>query len=171
MSNQLEPGFAGPAAGQEPSVNPPGVPQQAPSSMNAHFGSRQDQAKLRFDKIKEAAEQVQATQVALQRLAAFGDTVSMDDVVDAAADMVGAGVDPVQVAGTLADVPEQSAQIQAWVQQQLKNIAPHLAQAKAGLSKAGYEMGHAAMRHLIATSAADHMAKQQLSAAKPLGRA
>lgn len=183
MDNLLSPGLGGlpapstkdematPPGGTPPTPQGAGVGLQppGPTHMQRHFMSAEDKAALRFSQVKKAAVQMQALQDGLDKLGALGDTVSFDDVVDVAAGIVAAGVPAIQVAGTLANMPESPSQLQAWIAKQAAALAPQVKKVQGTLAAARYEMGRAAFRSIIAHSAADHLTRLA-SKAKTTGR-
>lgn len=173
MSNELEPGNGGlpTAATGDSATNPPSLGLPPPKSgIPQHFASEEDQARLKFDKIKDASDKVAATRTELDKLIAFGDTVSVDDVVEAAAGMVAAGIGATDVAGTLADMPEQPAQLQAWVKEQSEKLKPSEVKVQQALAGARQALGTASFRSILAHSAESHFQRKFLAASKPVGR-
>lgn len=171
--NPLSPGSAGlpaPSPSDDSAVQPTNslAPQAAPSGggseMVGHFGSAMDHDAATFGKVKEASGQIDATAEALGHLASLGDTVSMDDLVEAAGGMVAAGIPAVSVAGTLADAPEGPGQLQGWVQEQLQKLAPRQQQMQEALANSGYHLGLSAFRHVLSASAEDHHQRSRLAA-------
>lgn len=178
MSNLLEPGNGGlpTASPQDSKAVPPPTPAPAgsgssgPGAMHSHFTSKEDTVALQFSKIKEASGKLQAMRTELDKLAALQDTVTQDDVVEAASGLVAAGLPAAEVAGELASMPENSHQIQAWVAQQSKALEPREQQVAQALNQTGHALGMMAMKSVIAHSAEQHAQRRALAAAKPLGR-
>lgn len=171
--NLLSPGFAGlPAASpKDQSAQPPmAMPAPGPSSMMQHFSGKHDAARARFDKVKEAQGQVEATREELDKLVALGDTVTMDDLVEAAAGMVAAGIPAVEVASILAEAPEGAA-LQGWVAEQDQKAKEREGQVKQALTGAGQQLAVSGLTHVIAHSAQAHAQRQKLMAMQPAGRA
>lgn len=166
MSNMLDPGSAGlpaPSPNDQSAVPPGGglaMAAPGPSPMAQHFGSAEDAAEAQWNKASEASGQVAALRRSLDKLAAFGDTVTMDDLVEAAGDMVAAGIPAIQVASSLAEAPEQPAQLQAWVQEKLQQLAPKEEQMRQVKAEAGYGLAQASMTSLIAHSAEAHFNRE-----------
>ena len=153
--NLLAPGAGGLVAPspQDQVANPLQPPMPGPSPMMQHFGDLQDQAAARFGKIEGVAKMTAATRQGLEHCLALGDTVTTEDVVEAAAGMVAAGVPAMEVASTLADMPTGGEALQAWLAQQSEVLAGQEAQVAAGLANAGFDLGVAGLHHLLAYSA------------------
>lgn len=178
MSNSLTPGNGGlpaPAPSDQQAVPPGGNqlagPPPGPSQMQQHFSSAEDAAAAKFGKLKEAKAKMDVTLKEFGKLTALGDTVDMDDLMEAASGMVAAGVPAVAIASMLAEAPEQQSQLQAWVAEQLAKIEPQAQQLDQAFSGAGYDLGLTAMKSIMASSAEDHFAKRALALMPIAGRA
>lgn len=165
-------GLVAPRPGDE-QANPLAMaPQPAgPGPMAQQAGNKQDAAKAQFDKVKQASQQIASVRKGLEGLAALQDTVTMDDVVEEAGGLVAAGIPAIQVASTLADVPEQPSQIQAWLQEQLQKLAPQEAQIKAVLDQSGHRLATTALGSVLAHSAEAHFNKRLLASMPVQGNA
>lgn len=182
MSNVLTPGFAGlvaPKPGDE-TANPPGPaaaanpisgPPPGPSDMQQHFMSQEDAEGEKFKKLKSAKKKMDLTLKQFDKLSALGDTVSMEDVMEAASNMVAAGIPTISIASMLAEAPEQPSQLQAWVGEQIQKIAPKAAQLDQIYSQAGYSLGLSALKSIMSHSAEEHFSKRALAAMPTQGRA
>ncbi len=176
MSDQLVPagngGLPAPSPG-DAKANPltPQPQQAAPSPAMAGASGLQDAAKAQFDKVKQASDQMDVMEQELQGLAALQDTVTMDDVVDAAATLVAHGIPAVQVASSLAEAPDNPSQLPAWVSSQLQALAPRQAQVKAVLAQAGHRLASAAIDSALTHSVEAHHARRLFAAMKPQGSA
>ena len=184
MSNNM----LAPGAGQLPAASPdddkavqpgsaPSAPQASPpgatpslsmappglGEMQQHFTSQEDKMAQQYGKMKQAVGALQVMRNAWDKLAALGDTITPDAVVDVAGDMVAGGIPAVRLAGLLADMPEQPAQLQQWVAQQSQELAPKEAQAQKTLVAARYSLGHAAMQSLMSHSAEEHFARKRFA--------
>lgn len=155
-------GLAAPSPADAQAVLPQNAltpPPPGPSEMQKFFLSEEDKLAAQFEKVKHAKSLVDATSAELQKLSAFADTVTMDDVIEAASTMVAAGVPAVQVASTLAEIPESPSMLAAWVQEQNQKIIPMQAQIDQAYQTAGYKLGLSAMKSIMAHSAEEHFAK------------
>jgi hypothetical protein len=102
-----------------------------------------------YDKAKELGQKVGYMRQELDKLLAKGDTVTQDDVMDAAAKLASHGYDPKNLAAFLADLPEQGAQINGMLQQKeamVKQQEQKLGQATEVLRD---QLGHSAMQSMM----------------------
>lgn len=161
MDNLLAPGAAGlPAPSpQDAKANRlvPSLPP--PSPMMKEFGSQLDAAEAKFGQVQEAQARVAATRRAWDQLLALQDTLTTEDVVDACAEIVAAGVPAVDVAGMLADMPTQPQPLQAWVAENAEGIAEMEQQVGEAMKAAQFELGVVAFGNLLAASAETHSAR------------
>lgn len=158
--NTLEPGSAGAPAPQAVRANPLAVQPRTPgeaelSDMMKNFLTPLDAAAAQYEKVKEAKGQLTVMRKALDRLAALQDTVTTEDVVEASAGLVAAGIEATEVASFLADMPTQPQALQAWVQQMDQSVRQAEAQMKQIAEQARFELGLNAMGTLLASSAED----------------
>lgn len=100
----------------------------------------------------------------MDKLTALADTVTQDDVVEAAGKLVGAGLGSVAVAGILASMPEDGEALQGWVRQQDQQIVQREAQAVRALQLTRHQLGVTAMKSIIGHSAEQHAAQLPLVA-------
>lgn len=175
--NPLLPGQGGVPAPQASPANglqaQPPSPQQGPSlpsAMMQHFHGQQEAAKQVFDKLTAAQRQVRATKAELDKLVAMKDTVTQDDVVKAAGGMVAAGIPAVQVAGILAEMPDNGEALEAWLASKDQKVSAQLDQVNQAVTGARYKLGLSALRHIIAYSAESNLEKK-LAGMRPVGRA
>lgn len=156
MKNLLEPGAAGlpSPSPQDEKANPLG-PEPAPArpAVLKQFDSAEAEAAAQFKKLKGLEGQMKVSLAEFTKLAKLKDTVKMDDVVEAAGAVVAAGAPAVQVAGILAEVPQNSEALQGWVQMKLKEAQEQQVMLKQALAGAGYQLGLAAFQSLLADSA------------------
>lgn len=179
MVNVLAPGGAGlPAPSpQDQAAVPPDagpalvMPMPGPTEMQQHYASAEDKAGLAFGQVREAQEKISTVRRELDKLLAYGDTVTMDNVVDAAGGLVAAGIPAVQVATTLADCPDGPGQLEAWVREQSDRLVPQEQKMAQLMKQAGFNLGLTAFRSLMAHSAEDHFVKTKLAATQIPGRA
>lgn len=154
---------------QEGEVGPmlqQGEPQN-PSDMLQHFGSVQDQAAARFQKMKQATSTLAKVRTELDGLVALGDTLTQEDVTKAGGGLVAAGLSSVGVAGLLADMPQSGEPLQAWVAQHDVQTRQREQQAQQALAITRHEMGLTAFRHLVAHGAEGAGQGQQPADAQP----
>lgn len=170
--NDLGVGTGAPVSPPEPTTNGLAVKAKLSpqSGMMKHFGSRQDQAAARFDKMKEAKQQIDAVLDAFGHLTDLQDTVQVRDVVKACAGIVAAGVPAVQMATILADMPEQPGQLQAWVKDEFDKAQQAEKTIDHGLQVTRHGLLTSALEHLIGHSA-EQQQQQQLMQAAPAGNA
>ncbi len=135
------------------------------SQANAH----EDQVAHVYDTMLEASKKVDAMAQMFAKLTAYKDTIDMEKVVDASADVVAAGVPAVAIAGLLADAPADPAALAAWAQQKNQEVAPQVEKMKQVMNKAGYALGLTAMKSIQAHSAEDFHQKAALAASMPSG--
>ncbi len=69
-----------------------------------------------YGTLREAGQMLGVTREQIDDLLALQDTVSQEDVIDAASKLVANGLEPTEVAGILADMPEGSEALQVWLQ-------------------------------------------------------
>ncbi len=171
MSNFLTSGAGAPVSPspEDQDANPPtggnalSPPPPGPAPVPGHILSQEDQAAAQFGKLKEAKAKMDGTLREFEKLAAFGDTVSMDDVVEAAAGLVALGVPAVACASLLASAPEQQSQLAGWVQEQIGKIGPKAEQLDAAYAQGAYTLGLTSLKSILAHSAEDHFSKSALA--------
>ena len=102
-----------------------------------------------YDKAKALGQKLNYMRQELDKLLTKGDTVSQDDVMEAAGKLASHGYDPKNLASFLADLPEQGAQINGMLQQKeamIKQQEQKLGQATEVLRD---QLGHSAMQSLM----------------------
>lgn len=174
-NNMLEVGLGGspapnPSDADAVPPNPVAMPAPGPSDMRQHFITPELAAKEQFDKAREAHQQVMVMRQELDNLLALGDTVTMDDLVEAAGNMVAKGLPAIQLASSLAEAPEQQSQLQAWVQEKSDALVPSEEMAGQMVREAGFALGKTALESLVGHSAEQHW-KERMLAAPAAGRA
>jgi hypothetical protein len=103
-----------------------------------------------FQHVQKANKEIQTTRKELDKLSALGDSVTPEDVIESAARQVASGRDPVQLATSLADMPQNGGEALAtWVKQ--KDQMVQQAEAHMGMIEphARHMMGVAALHKLI----------------------
>src|SRR5689334_13233571 len=91
-----------------------------------------DAARAQYDKISSETRKLQLARDELAGLNKLGPLVDQDDVIKASTKLVAGGIDPHQIAGLLADMPQAPGEpLQAWLQghaqalnQMLTQLAP-----------------------------------------------
>lgn len=160
--NTLEPGAGGLAAPSpaDDKANPLQVGRQPDpgtrSEAQQHFDSAEDSAAEEFHKLKTLDGQMKVVQKQFQGLLQLNDTVTMGDVVKSSGAIVAAGVPAVQVASSLAEVPQQPEMLQQWVKQKAGEAAQQEQQLKQALAKASWNLGLAAYKSILADSVETH---------------
>ena len=102
-----------------------------------------------FKHTSDLIRQVDGIGAEIYKLAKMGDNVTAEDVIEAMGTLVAQGNDPMQMASTLADMPQGGVALASWVQQhaqQYENVKQHV------------EAMHAMARHELGTSALRVMA-------------
>jgi hypothetical protein len=125
-----------------------GTPQAQP---NVHdmLAQAHDSAKALFDQTGTAMRRMETIKGELTKLAKLGDTVTPEEVIESAGEIISKGVDPMEMANVLADMPQGGVALATWVQQHLQQ-QQQLAQA--------LEQQHALARHEMGASALRMMA-------------
>lgn len=153
--NELDPGQGGPATPAAETANPLEAQPAAGdphAEMLSHFNGMQDQAAARFQTMKEAVKRLDMVRKELDHLVSLGDTVDTEALVKAAGKLVAGGFGAVQVAGLLADAPEQGEALQSWIAEQDQQVAQRETQAQRALAMTRHELGLTALRHMIGVS-------------------
>ncbi len=166
--NQLEPGQGGevapraPEQSQSPAMD---SPPPGPSPMEQHFSSGLDKAQQQYTKMKGAVKLLGNVRKEMDKLVGLADTVTQDDVVEASAKIVAAGVGATAMAGLLAQMPDSGEALQAWVAQFDQGVAQREAQAQRALDLTRHHLGMVAFRGIMAHSA--EAGEQQGEASAP----
>lgn len=143
LDNQLmPPGMqdAAAPAGPGPQGAPAG-PAGAPAPQNLM---------AQYQKLQQAGAMLGAVRQGLDSLMALADTVTPQDVVGEAGKLVALGLDPVQIAGMLADMPEEGDLLVEWIAQQDQGIHAREAQLAQMTQAVRHDLGVSAMRDLMA---------------------
>ena len=114
------------------------------AALAAHHGS----AKAKFDKLSEASALSGKVTKELADLVSLGDTVTQDDVVASAGKLVADGLNPLEVASLLADMPPGGEALQAWVASHAQAAAAQAQTLDVHHKIARHDMGMAALREL-----------------------
>ncbi len=153
LGNALAP--MGPQAAPPPGGPPPPAAGGMPSSIDEVsniLSKSHGQAKAAYDNTTKALGQLDAIRKGLERLSDKGDMVMMEDVIEEAGKLVGHGVDPVALAGLLADAPQEGAgeALGGWVATHAITAATAEQQLLAAHNAARHEMGVSALRLIMA---------------------
>ena len=89
---------------------PSSSPTPPVSAADAH-----EQAKAHYAKTTAADSMLNSVRAELDKLTSLGDTVTSEDVIQAAGRLVAAGLTPMAMAGLLADMPEGGQALANWV--------------------------------------------------------
>lgn len=145
MSNALMPSGA-PAAALGPASSPSPAPR--PSISDA-LGAAHSSAAALFASTAKATAQASSIRNELAELSRLGDSVTPEDVIEGAAKLVGEGLDPMQMAGVLANMPTASGALAPWVEQHLQAMDAHLPQLAQTHAVARHELGMSALRGIV----------------------
>lgn len=138
--NALMPQGAAPAG---PAPAPQAVPQAEP---NAHGAPP---LYAQYQKLQAAESMLSTVRTGLEALASLGDTVTPEDVVREAGLLVAHGLDPVQMAGMLSDMPEGGELLVGWIQGHLVDVSNREAQLAPVMNSVRQELGVQAMHGLV----------------------
>lgn len=133
---------ADPGAGPNPMAPAPSPLAGSAPGPVAHpdISSWLETLQAQFAKSGKALRLVGGFESQLEKLQKLGDTVSPDDVVEAAGKMVDQGADPLALAGLLADMPDGGGAIAGWLAQHTAALAAQKSQLAAV---------HEALRHQL----------------------
>lgn len=128
------------------------APQGAPSPQGgmAVLQGHLDQAQARLKVADKAAKHLGIIKGELEKLVMMGDTVTQEDVVEGAGRLVAQGLPELEIAGLLADMPENSQALQAWVAGHLQGVVMNEAKLGPAHGLARHETGMAALRLITA---------------------
>jgi len=150
-ANSLLPSAVGGPGGAQVPLQAPG-----PALPDRHLqtlGSVRQQAQAHFDAVEKAVGRMDRVREQLSLLGEKGDVVTPEDVVESAGKLVGAGEDPLAIAGLLADMPEAPGeQLAAWVGQHAATTAVKEAQLEAVATQARHALAVASLHNIMAHS-------------------
>ncbi len=156
-----------------------GQPEQTPdqsagpddsshNEMMSGLGASFDAASMQHKKMVQATKLATLTRKTLDKLVAMGESVSPDDVIDAAGDIVGAGGDAKNMASMLADMPSSSGVgLAGWLQQKDLAFKQMEAQAKQSQAVADHQLATASLAHLLGHSVSPQAQSPSVSAPPP----
>lgn len=126
-------------------------PQNSVEGALSAMQSSQDQAKALFQQTGKAMTHIQLMNQQLASLAKLGDTVTPEDVIKSAGDMVASGsFSPNEAASILSDMPTNGAGIAQWVSGHLQQNEQVMEQVAKQHAIAQHEVGASALRTLVA---------------------
>lgn len=155
MANDL--GVGAPAG---PMAQPQGMPPGAPSAMpQGAPPAEAPQTNLlsEYQKLRQAGAMLGAVRQGLDKLTSLADTVTPQDVVTEAGKLVALGLDPVQIAGMLADMPQEGDLLVEWIAQQDGGIRQRQQQLDQMTQAVRHDLGVESMRGLMAHHFANAM--------------
>lgn len=157
------PGGGGNAPATGPA--PAGGVGDLPSPNMSFDGSRKTlmqehlRSKAQYQAMSKALKQLDHVRKGLQTLADKQDMVSMDDLIDEAGKLVAHGIDPMALAGVLADAPQEGGgeALGAWVASHAQTAADAEQNLMQQRALAQHQMGVSAIHLLMAHANAQHM--------------
>lgn len=143
-------GAGGPAGGlgQMPDPTAGGL------SLQDQLTQHMKRAKAAFDNTGKALKQVDLIRKGLEKLGDKQDMVTMEDIIKEAGTLVSHGIDPIAMAGVLADAPQEGGgeALGGWVQSHAQTAMQAEQQLKAQHEMNGHVMAVAAMHSIMAAS-------------------
>jgi hypothetical protein len=106
-------------------------------------------AQAQYKKAAMAEKMLDEIKGGLDRLQQMGDSVSLEDVMQEAGDLVGLGADPSQLAGMLATAPPGGQALAGWIIQQDQTVSQNEQQIRPYVELARHSLGVAAMHVLM----------------------
>lgn len=133
---------------------PPPADSSPHGQMMGSLGNGLASASARQDKTAQSMDLVGKARELMDGLMALGDSVTKDDIIEAAGHMVGTGSPPVAIASLMATCPpDPSGQALAgWVQAQDQNLRQKEALAQQAHAIAGHQLAAASMGHIVGHS-------------------
>jgi hypothetical protein len=153
--NPLMPGGPGPNG---PGAGNGGMPTSLADIHQTLHGAH-GQAKAAYDQTGKALGILDHMRQGLERLADKGDMVTPEDIISEAGKLVAHGIDPMALAGVLAEMPEQGGgeALGGWVMSHAIQAAQAEQQVMAAHEAARHQMGVTAL-HVIMAHDAGHRA-------------
>lgn len=142
--NVLGSGMPSPQGG--PGLAP--VPQGPPPSLDQQL----DELGAKYQKLTSAGAMLSRVRMTLDSLAKMADMVSTEDVIKGAGQLVASGLDPLSVAGLLADMPQAGEQLASWVKGHDADVRKREAQLATVTSGIRHQMGVVGLRSLMEKS-------------------
>ena len=154
MNSPILGGDAMPQGASLGEASPPQAPPPAPSFPDKMLS----QAQARFDAVAKASKQLGRVRKGLDALAAKGDAVTSDDVLDEMASLVAHGADPKVLAAMIAGntqagvppMPQGGQPLAGWLTSTERDVvAPAEARLRPALALAQHQLGVAAVHKLV----------------------
>jgi hypothetical protein len=130
-----------------PQTAPPQGPPQTLESFAEGLGAK-------YEKLMQAGEMLSRVRESMDALVALQDVVTPEDVIDQAGKLVSAGLDSSSVVAILAEMPDNSEALQAWVQTQNANVQEREAQLEEVTRDIRHQMGVVGLKMVLKTGAA-----------------
>lgn len=109
-----------------------------------------DSARAQFDKLSDTSHKMAIVGQGLAQLAKLGNLVDPEDVIRESAKLVASGIDPHQLAGMLAQMPQVGGEpLQAWLMTQARALAQAQAQIAPVYEEARHQLAGAALGVLM----------------------
>jgi hypothetical protein len=163
-----------------PQRMPPGIPMGAPAgpqgpanalakpsptgqfNVEQHVEQNWEQAQAQHKQLMASAKRMSVARKELDSLKKLGDQIQVEDVIQGAGTMVGAGFSPTALAQMLAQMPTTGGEaLQAWVEQQDQRAQQMDQQLQQKIKSSAIHRGMAAMASLHVHSIKQgHMAAQ-----------
>jgi len=147
----MQQGAAPPPMAQGPQVAPPSA--GPPSLSDQH-----DQLVAKYQKASEAQAMLDKVRLQMDSLAKLGDSVTPEDVIKSAGELVAAGLEPNAMASLLADMPTNSEALQSWIAQHDQQVTQREQQLDQVHGAIQHQMGATGMRLLMQNKAHEMMA-------------
>lgn len=128
-----------------------------PPDMNGllpHMEGSLQQHIAHYDKIQQIAGKAKLMREQLDQLVKLNDTVTNEDLVNAASRLVGKGIGAAEIAGILSEAPEGGEELKGWILQKDMTLRQEEAQLSQMSALSGHNMGVSALRLLGAHSMA-----------------
>jgi hypothetical protein len=176
MPQGVPPGISmgAPAGPQGPA--PPNAlakPGQVPGQFNVeqHVEQNWEQAQAQHKQLMASQKRMNVARNMLDKLKKMGDQVQVEDVIEGAGTMVGAGFSPTALAQMLAQMPTTGGEaLQAWVEQQDQRARQMDQQLQQSIKSSAIHRGMAAMASLHVHSIKQgHLAAQGAIRGAPSG--
>lgn len=132
----------------------------ATALQNAHQGLL-----TRYEKLKAAGARIDVARKAMDTLAGMADTVTQDDVVNAAGKLVAAGSGAAEMAGMLAEMPPDGESLAGWIRQKDQKLREIENQLDQEIKAARYKMGVGALQHIAGVQIASQFGASRAPAA------
>lgn len=105
------------------------------------------------NKVTESVTKMDKLRLGLGKLAKMGDTVTQDDVIGEAGELVAHGLDPMAIASVLADMPQDGQPLAQWVTQRAQAATQKEQQLLQGRDQVQTQLGAQALKIVMAHAA------------------